>query len=79
MQNLLALAKTWNLQLFEEKFNKTLSELFDNIKSNYSYLDKSINSNYTFPLTGKQHVEKLGTLLKKLASNLLTSLGQIIV
>uniref|UniRef100_A0A6C0EJV2 Uncharacterized protein n=1 Tax=viral metagenome TaxID=1070528 RepID=A0A6C0EJV2_9ZZZZ len=47
--------------VFEEKFNKTLTELFDNIKSNYSYLDKSINSNYTFPLTGIQHVEKFYT------------------
>jgi hypothetical protein len=41
-----------------EKFNKTLTELFNNIKSNYSYLEESINTNYEFPLTGKNYIEK---------------------
>ena len=55
-----------------EKFNKTLTELLNNVKSNYTDLEKEITDNYKFPLEGTTYIDKFCNNCKNIEQDIST-------
>ena len=55
-----------------EKFNQTLTELLNNVKSNYTDLEKEITDNYRFPLEGKTYIDKFCNNCKNIEQDIST-------
>ena len=55
-----------------EKFNQTLTELLNNVKSNYIDLEKEITDYYKFPLEGTNYIEKFCNNCKNIEQDIST-------
>ena len=55
-----------------KKFNQTLTELLNNIKSNYTDLEKEIRDNYEFPLEGTTYINKFCNNCKNIEQDIST-------